>query len=463
LFLGASLVVCALIVASVAVTQRKRYPLFIWLAVFALLDGSRLWLKSDLPWNYTAMHPGFARVRLAVDFLMPIPTTMFLKASGFFGSALRKFAWLVSILSLLVFARTVLWGYSLSIAFCYNLAMAISIIVFILWSRKDTDLGNQSHVVRWALLSYITTCGLSYVGALYGFHWRIEPVACGFLFCVFGYVVAQDVMNRRRKLHEIEHELKIAREIQLSILPSRVPESLNFNAVARYVPKCAVAGDFYDFVVMDDHQVGLFVADVNGHGVPAALIASMLKLAIDAQRDHLFNAPDALLYEVNRLLCRNAQSQLVTAAYAYLNSDTGELLYSAAGHPPMLLFRHGEVRAIERNGLLMAAFPTASYQTLRLRLHPNDRILLYTDGVTEATNRDGTEFGIERLKELLMESETMSIAELADSIIAAISQWSDTQQDDLTVVLCEYSGARDQTVDEVFDRDLDNLCALSLI
>ena len=462
LFLGASLVVCALIVAAVAVTQRKRHSLFIWLAVFALLDGSRLWLKSDLPWNHTAMHPVFARVRVAVDFLIPIPTIMFLKASGFFGSALRKLAWLVSILSLLVFAHTVLCGYSLSIAFCYNLALAISIIVFILWSRKDTDLGNQSQVLRWALLIYVTTCGLSYLGALYGFHWRIEPVACVFLFFVFGYVVAQDVMSRRRKLHEIEHELKIAREIQLSILPSRVPESLNFNAVARYVPKCAVAGDYYDFVVMDDHQVGLFVADVNGHGVPAALIASMLKLAIDAQRDHLFNAPDALLHEVNRLLCRNAQSQLVTAAYAYLNSDTGELLYSAAGHPPMLLLRHGVVRAIERNGLLMAAFPTASYQTLRLSLHPNDRILLYTDGVTEATSRNGTEFGMERLKELLKESETMSIAELADSIIAAISQWSDTQQDDLTVILCEYSGARDQKVDEAFDRDLDNLCALSL-
>ena len=462
LFLGASLVVCALIVAAIAVTQRKRNSVLIWLAVFALLDGSRLWLKSDLPWTHTTMHPVFARMRVAVDFLVPIPTIMFLKASGFFGLALRMFAWLVSILSLLGFASAVLWGYSLSIAFYYNLAMAISILAFILWSKRDTNLGNQSHVVRWALLIYFSACGLSYLGALCGFHWRIEPIACVFLFFVFGYVVAQDVMSRHRQLHQIERELKIAREIQLSILPSRVPASLNFSAVARYVPKCAVAGDFYDFVVMDDYQVGLFVADVNGHGVPAALIASMLKLAIDAQRDNFFNSPDALLCEVNKLLCRNAQSQLVTAAYAYLNSNTGELLYSAAGHPPMLLLRHGEVRAIERNGLLLAAFPTASYQTLRLRLHPNDRILLYTDGITEAANRDGTEFGIERLKELLKESETMSIAELADSIVAAISRWSVTQQDDLTVVLCEYSGARDQTVDEAFDRDLDNLYALSL-
>lgn len=459
LFLGASLIVCAVIVSAIAVTQRKRNSLLIWLAVFALLDGSRLWLKSDLPWTYTAMHPAFARMRVAVDFLVPIPTIMFLKASGFFGFALRVFAWLVSILSLLVFAGTILWGYSLSVAFCYNFAMAISIIAFILWSKRDTDLGNQSHVVRWALLIYITTCGLSYLGALWGFHWRIEPVACVSLFFVFGNVVAQDVMSRRRQLHEIEHELKIAREIQLSILPSKIPASLNFKAVARYVPKCAVAGDFYDFVVMDDHQVGLFVADVNGHGVPAALIASMVKLAIDAQRDNLFNSPDALLCEVNRLLCRNSESQLVTAAYAYLNSNTGELLYSAAGHPPMLLLRHGEVTAIEENGLLLAAFPTASYQTLRLRLFPNDRILLYTDGITEATNKDGMEFGIDRLAELLKESATISITELADRIVAAVSQWSDTQQDDLTVVLCEYTGVRDQTVDEALDQDSDNLCA----
>jgi sigma-B regulation protein RsbU (phosphoserine phosphatase) len=297
---------------------------------------------------------------------------------------------------------------------------------------------------------------------LWGFHWRIEPVACVFLFFVLGYVVAQDVMSRGRQLHEIEHELKIAREIQLSIIPSRVPASLNFKAVARYIPKCAVAGDFYDFVVMDDHQVGLFVADVNGHGVPAALIASMVKLAIDAQRDNLFNSPDALLCEVNRLLCRNSQSQLVTAAYAYLNSNTSELLYSAAGHPPMLLLRHGEVTAIEENGLLLAAFPTASYQTLRLRLYPNDRILLYTDGITEATNKDGMEFGIDRLAELLEESTTISIAELADRIVAAVSQWSDTQQDDLTVVLCEYAGVRDQTVDQALDEDLAHQHAASL-
>jgi sigma-B regulation protein RsbU (phosphoserine phosphatase) len=149
--------------------------------------------------------------------------------------------------------------------------------------------------------------------------------------------------------------------------------------------------------------------------------------------------------------------QLVTAAYAYLNSHTGELLYSAAGHPPMLLFRHGEVRAIEENGLLLAAFPSASYRTLRLQLYPSDRILLYTDGITEATNKDGIEFGIDRLTELLKESATVSIAELADAIVAAVSRWSDTQQDDLTVVLCEYVCVRDQTVDEALDEDLAHL------
>ena len=457
LFLGASLVVCAVIVAAVAVTQRKRNSLFIWLAVFALLDGSRLWLKSDLPWTYNAMPPLFARMRTAVDFLVPIPTIMFMKASGFFGSALRVFAWLLSILSILAFADSILWGYNPALAICYNSAMALSIIAFILWSKRDTALGNQSHVVRWALVVYITTCGLSYLGALWGFHWRIEPVACVFLFLVFGYVAAQDVMSRRRQLYEIEHELKIAREIQLSILPSRVPTSLNFKAVARYVPKCAVAGDFYDFVVMDDHQVGLFIADVNGHGVPAALIASMVKLAIDAQREYLFTSPDALLCEVNRLLCRNSQSQLVTAAYAYLNSNTGELLYSAAGHPPMLLYRHGKVRAIEENGLLLAAFPTASYQTLRLRLHPNDRILLYTDGITEAANREGVEFGIDRLMELFEENAAMGIAELTDSIVAAVSRWSDTQQDDLTVISCEYSAVRDQTVEALYEDDSEGV------
>src|SRR5215468_893946 len=113
----------------------------------------------------------------------------------------------------------------------------------------------------------------------------------------------------------------------------------------------SVAGDFYDYVIADDHQVGLLIADVSGHGVPAALIASMVKLAAASQRAVAAD-PSRFLAGMNATLLGNTQEQFVTAAYVHLDSATNELRYSAAGHPPMLLLRNGRVAKIEENGLL---------------------------------------------------------------------------------------------------------------
>src|SRR6202044_3540981 len=115
------------------------------------------------------------------------------------------------------------------------------------------------------------------------------------------------------------------------------------------------AGDFYDFIVADEKQVGLLIADVSGHGVPAALIASMVKLAATAQRSNAGD-PSGLLSGMNAALCGNTQNQFVTAAYVHLDAESRELRYSAAGHPPMLLLRGGEVQEVLQNGLILAAF-----------------------------------------------------------------------------------------------------------
>jgi phosphoserine phosphatase RsbU/P len=230
------------------------------------------------------------------------------------------------------------------------------------------------------------------------------------------------------------------RKILRSILSTDVPASANFNVVTRYVPMTAVAGDFYEVVTMDDQRAGLFIADVSGHGVPAALIASMVKLAVDSKRAS-FASPAELLTGLNALLYRNARPQLVTAAYAYLNCESHQLLYSAAGHPPMLLWRRKEVMAVEQNGLLLAAFPFATYSATTITLEAGDRILLYTDGVLEATNSEDIEFGRDRLSALLNKSATHSISDVADFIVAEVSAWSNKQGDDSTVLLCEYNGS----------------------
>src|SRR5690242_14157130 len=210
------------------------------------------------------------------------------------------------------------------------------------------------------------------------------------------------------------------------------------SAWLRYVPMTSVAGDFYDFVLSDDTHAGLLIADVSGHGVPAALIASMVKLAATSQRTQASD-PAALLAGMNAALHGNTQSQFVTAAYVYLDAQHEELRYSAAGHPPMLLLRNGIVSEIAENGLILAAFDFASYESKTHRLQPKDRLVLYTDGIIEAADSRGEFFGAERLSQVLRDSAAASAHEVADRIIHAVRGWATSQDDDLTVLVCDYA------------------------
>jgi sigma-B regulation protein RsbU (phosphoserine phosphatase) len=199
----------------------------------------------------------------------------------------------------------------------------------------------------------------------------------------------------------------------------------------------SVAGDFYDFLLTNDHEAGLLIADVSGHGIPAALIASMVKVAAATQRAEA-GRPSELLSGINNVLCGNTQSQFVTAGYVYLNASLKELRYSAAAHPPMLLLRNGEVTEITENGLMLAAFDFADYTTRTHPIEPGDRLVLYTDGLLEAENLHGEQFGPGRLHARIRETANLSGSEAADQIISSVQGWSSTQNDDLTILLCDY-------------------------
>jgi phosphoserine phosphatase RsbU/P len=144
-----------------------------------------------------------------------------------------------------------------------------------------------------------------------------------------------------------------------------------------------------------------------------------------------------LLAGVNEALCGSTQGQFVTAAYVYLDADKGEFCYAAAGHPPMLLLRRGQVCPIEENGLMLGFFSSAAYTSTKQTLAKGDRLLLYTDGVVEAANSDEEEFGQERLGKLLVSSAGMTVEETADLIFSTVQGWAATQMDDLTVVVCD--------------------------
>jgi sigma-B regulation protein RsbU (phosphoserine phosphatase) len=292
-------------------------------------------------------------------------------------------------------------------------------------------------VIRSGLLLFSACALYNNIVRLFPHYYNIEPFSFVVLLACLGVVTGRRTLAQEQQLSSIHKELDIARGIQLSILPGDFPTLVSFRVAARYLPMTSVAGDFYDYLIADNQQAGILIADVSGHGVPAALIASMVKLAAAAQSTNA-TRPSDLLNGMNSILCGNTQSQFVTAAYAYFDVAIKELHYSAAAHPPMLLLRRGEITEIAENGLMLAAFSFATYKTLSHPLLPGDRFVLYTDGILEAANGADEEFGSKRLGALLQETANLSHIETADRIITTITQWSVSQNDDLTVLVCDY-------------------------
>ncbi len=268
----------------------------------------------------------------------------------------------------------------------------------------------------------------------------LDHLGFAILLFSFGYVALRLVFVNERRLLSIENELAIAREIQTSILPNSVPEVDNLRISAAYHPMTAVAGDFYDFIPVDRKRIGILVADVSGHGVPAALIASMIKVATQSVVS-CADDPRAVLRGLNRALSGQLHGQFVSMAYLWLDTENQTGAYSAAGHPPLLRWTHGALERIESNGLLFGVIRERDdYPVCTMRINPGDRFLLYTDGVTEPENADGDCFGDIRLEQVVRDHQFRSPSALSDQLLSEIRQWqpaSAIQQDDITLIVID--------------------------
>jgi serine phosphatase RsbU (regulator of sigma subunit) len=248
-----------------------------------------------------------------------------------------------------------------------------------------------------------------------------------------------------RQLIAINSELEMARKIQLAILPHAIPKITGLEIAARFVPMGSVAGDFYDFLVVDEKHVGILIADATGHGLPAALIASMLQMALAAQFAHA-SQPARLLADLNQALCGKFTSHFVTAAYIFLDLELGAMKYAGAGHPPILLWRTStkNTAELEENGMVLGLFADATYGEIEVTMEPGDRVVLYTDGILEANNLSEEEmYGADRFKRFLEINSSLGADEFSEALLDELSLWSGQprgqgQKDDITFLAVDF-------------------------
>jgi sigma-B regulation protein RsbU (phosphoserine phosphatase) len=437
-FLGAAIAATGLVAAAFAAIRRQRVGLLIYFALFALLYGIRMWMQTRFANFLFDGSTGFFRMQTAINYVVPVPAFLFFNAAGFLSRKIRVLT--VSFFAVFAFLAlaTLIAGPSSLYQDTNNVLVIAALILLITEPMRGLAPDRDFIMARRGILTFGAFALWDNLAIFLPHRLpRIEPFGFIALLASLGYVAAWQSMKRDEQLSEIKKELEVARRIQLSILPAEFPSSGRFQIAARYIPMTSVAGDFYDFIVADDTRAGLLIADVSGHGVPAALIASMVKLAATSQRSHAHD-PAKVLFGMNSALYGNTQSQFVTAAYLYLDAQAREFRYSAAGHPPMLLLRDGKVVEIAENGLMLAVFDFAKYDALAQPLYPRDRLVLYTDGIVEASNAAGEFFGQENLTKLLKDTTAFSAHQAVDHIIHCVQKWSNSQDDDLTVLVCDY-------------------------
>ena len=252
----------------------------------------------------------------------------------------------------------------------------------------------------------------------------------------------QEMVARER----LEHEVVLARQIQMTFLPDHLPEFPNWDLAATWRTAREVGGDFYDVFELPGGRLGLFIADVSDKGIPAALFMSMTRTLVRAVvRDAA--SPGEVMQRVNELIIPdNQQDMFVTAVYGVLSLSEGSLIYANCGHNPPFWRRCPDrhLEKLPRSGPALGVIPGAEYQERTLRLAPGDQLLLYTDGVTETFSPEGEPFGEARLVQALQSAGDLTAGDLLEAVERAVDEFRGSlpATDDLTLLaLRRMSGA----------------------
>lgn len=259
---------------------------------------------------------------------------------------------------------------------------------------------------------------------------------------------------------ELDDEMETAKRIQDGLMPKELPEAINLRATAIYIPAGKVGGDLYDIIITPRQKIAILILDVSGHGIPAALITAMAKMLF-ANNIEKSDSPAEVFREVNKSLCNFVKTeQYLTAFLGVIDPIKNLMTYSRAGHVPPLVYntRTGSVTKLDSKGFFIghsALLNIAEYWDHKFQLEPDDKILFYTDGLTEGCSEEGKMYGTERLRDILATHGSLDIKQLLDTIVSDQETFrcGTPLRDDFTLLCVELKDSQYLLTDSGFTRD----------
>ncbi|MFH1861837.1 MAG: PP2C family protein-serine/threonine phosphatase, partial [bacterium] len=238
-----------------------------------------------------------------------------------------------------------------------------------------------------------------------------------------------------KEKERLEGELEAARAIQLRLLPETMPQLPGFQIAAASKPAKQVGGDYYDFLLLPNGQMGLAVGDVSGKGMPAALLMANLQASLRTLIE-VDLPPSELIRRLNRVLhASSAPEMFATFFYGQLDRASAELTYVNAGHNPPLICGNGRLEPLSEGGLILGILPDGIYQQGFCTLHSRELLVLYSDGITEAMNSTGEEFGEQRLIRLLENHCQQDADSVLRATLQSVEEFCSIPQDDVTLMI----------------------------
>lgn len=234
-------------------------------------------------------------------------------------------------------------------------------------------------------------------------------------------------------------EMDIARDIQINFLPKIPPSTKNFDISVMSVPAKKVGGDYYDFIPLSENKLGILIADVAGKGIPAALLVSIVRSAFRMEAKRVGTNVEELMYTTNNAVCRDTVNNMfITVFYLILDVDSGEIIYSNAGHCyPLIVRREGEVERLKGGGSIFGMFENSTYKSETLILKEDDILILYTDGVIDCKNEKDESYSIKRLMNKVQENIDLSAEEIKKSVYEDVRKFAHMGElfDDFTLMV----------------------------